>query len=661
MLLDMSGNEELEAVRAAVKVALGRRDWIEVNRLLSSVDPSSLTGPELQLLVEACQAVENDTDRYDRLVETAHTRYLEEGDIEGAAWTALCRVFSAGAAGDEAVLGGWFATAVRLIDGLPECKVQVFAAILMSFPGIEAGDYDAAVDSLAEARELARKLGNRDLELWALEREGIARAKRGEVEQGTAMLDEAMVAALSGNVLPQIVQAIFCHTITLCQEIGDYKRAAQWVDAADRMTGARGIVFSGDCRIHRAGILKLRGSLARAEAEARLGCEGYWFPNNPHGGMGWSEIGEIRLRVGDLEGAEEAFTMAHSRGYPPDPGFALLRMAQGQPALAAQEIDRALEQQVADRSARVWLLNAAVGIRLSTGDLSGAELACAELVELAGVFGADAFTAAAQCSQGAIRSAHGDHPEAAKLVRAGIAGWMGVGAPYEVALARVGLAEILNRAGEPQTARLELQSARIAFRELGAERDEHHASRLLTELEGDAPDPSAGRRVEKTFMFTDIEQSTALSAAMGDEEWDRVLRRHDRLLRDAIRDFDGHVVKHEGDGVFAVFDTPEATVESTVAIQERLAEHRENHGFAPAVRIGIHSGPATERNGDYFGMAVNTTARVMSVAKGGEIVATGALSTACGSRASEPRRVELKGVGEETTIVDIAWRTAGVA
>ena len=162
-------------------------------------------------------------------------------------------------------------------------------------------------------------------------------------------------------------------------------------------------------------------------------------------------------------------------------------------------------------------------------------------------------------------------------------------------------------------------------------------------------------------MFTDIEQSTALSAAMGDEEWDRVLRRHDRLLRDAIRDFDGHVVKHEGDGVFAVFDTPEAGVESAVAIQQRLAEHRENHGFAPAIRIGIHSGPATERNGDYFGMAVNTTARVMSVANGGEIVATDALSTACGSRASEPRRVELKGVGEETTIVDIAWRTAGVA
>ena len=239
--------------------------------------------------------------------------------------------------------------------------------------------------------------------------------------------------------------------------------------------------------------------------------------------------------------------MAHSRGYPPDPGFALLRMAQGQPALAAQEIDRALEQQVADRvggsgcSTRQSAFASALetsrvrarvrGARRAGGGLRGRRVHRGRTM----LARRDPF-----CPRRSPRSR-----EARPRRHRGVDGSR---APYEVALARVRLAEILNRAGEPHTARLELQSARIAFRELGAERDEHHASRLLAELEGDAADPSAGRRVEKTFMFTDIEQSTALSAAMGDEEWDRVLRRHDRLLRDAIRDFDGHVVKHEGDG-----------------------------------------------------------------------------------------------------------------
>lgn len=472
-----------------------------------------------------------------------------------------------------------------------------------------------------------------------------------------AMVDEAMVAALSATMAPWAMGQIFCQTLTLCQELGDIKRASQWIEASDRVTSARGIAFSGDCRIHRAGVMKQRGSLARAEAEARLGCAEYTF-ETPHNGWGWSEIGEIRLRVGDLEGAEEAFTLAHERGYPPDPGFALLRMAQGRPALAVDEIERALEQQVVDRSVRVKLLDATVHIRLTVGDIAGAQAACEELTEIVAIFGSDTFKASALCSRGTLSSAHGDFETAKTSLRAGIADWLKVGAPYEAARARVQLAEIAIRADDPHAARRELQAARSTFQELGAEHDAQHAARLLVEIDGETPDPSAGERVEKTFMFTDIEQSTALAAAMGDEQWDRILRLHDRLLRDAIRDADGRVVKHEGDGVFAVFDTPPSGVSAAVCIQERLEAHRDGQGFAPAVRIGLHSGPATERNGDYFGMAVNTAARVMSLAGGSEIVATDTLAEGSERRASASRTVELKGLSEPTNVVNIAWRTS---
>ena len=115
------------------------------------------------------------------------------------------------------------------------------------------------------------------------------------------------------------------------------------------------------------------------------------------------------------------------------------------------------------------------------------------------------------------------------------------------------------------------------------------------------------------------------------------------------------IVKHEGDGVFAAFGDPQGAIDAAVAIQERLAAHRADHGFAPAVRIGVHAGQATERNGDYFGMAVNTAARVMSLAAGGQIIASDSLIGACGPRAGELRSVELKGLTAPTTVITVAW------
>ena len=121
------------------------------------------------------------------------------------------------------------------------------------------------------------------------------------------------------------------------------------------------------------------------------------------------------------------------------------------------------------------------------------------------------------------------------------------------------------------------------------------------------------------------------------------------------------MVKHEGDGFFAVFDAPTAATRAAAAIQRSLAAHRESQGFAPQVRIGMHRGEAAERHGDYFGMAVNTTARVMTLAAGGEIVATSDLADACEDGASPPRVAELKGISTPTSVINVLWRTGATA
>jgi class 3 adenylate cyclase len=154
-------------------------------------------------------------------------------------------------------------------------------------------------------------------------------------------------------------------------------------------------------------------------------------------------------------------------------------------------------------------------------------------------------------------------------------------------------------------------------------------------------------------MFTDIESSTALTETLGDGAWDDVLRSHDRVLREVIADHGGRVVKHEGDGFFVSLDDPTRAVECALTIQRQLARHRTDHGFAPQVRIGLHAGEATERAGDYFGAAVNATARVMSLAGGGEVLATAETVGGISCSSSPPRRVQVKGFRDPLTVVTV--------
>jgi class 3 adenylate cyclase len=660
------------ALRARSNDALRRRDWPEVLRSLSAADPNELDGDDLLALYEAECAAEADRHRLQSVIELAHAAYVRDDDMEGASWTALQMIIIATVNHELDLARAWQSSLMRTMEGLADCKVHVYVSIALSLGAMYDGDYDSIIAMVREAQELARRLGERDLEIWARQREAIATVRSGDYERGLAMLDETMVGSLSIDVRPSIRGALMCHGVSLCQHVGDLPRAAKWIEAADRSFAACGFNLSGECHMHRAEVLKMRGSLARAEVEARLGCDGYPWDNH-HAGWGWVQVGEIRMRLGDLEGAEEAFVVAYSLDYLPDPGLAMLRLAQGRPKAAATEIVRALDvaspnwlakpaapadsPESPDRLRRVGLLAAAVTIFIANGDLGAAEAADAELAALVATYPSDVFQVTAACAQGELRVAQGRLAEAVGLLRGGVSTWLQVGAPYEAAHARLQLAEALAASGDTDGALMELKVAGRAFQELGAERDEQHAASRLLALGDSAPSDADSPRFDRTFMFTDIERSTALATAMGEEEWDRVLQWHDRLLAECISAHTGTVVKHEGDGVFAAFEDPDGAVAAAVQIQRRLASHRENHGFAPAVRVGLHAGNAIGRNGDFFGMAVNTAARVMGLASGGEIVASDSVAAVCGTRAVDPRSIELKGLAAPTPVVTVMWQS----
>ncbi len=168
--------------------------------------------------------------------------------------------------------------------------------------------------------------------------------------------------------------------------------------------------------------------------------------------------------------------------------------------------------------------------------------------------------------------------------------------------------------------------------------------------------PAATARVERTFMFTDIARSTVLVEALGDKAWESLIRWHDDTLRALFAEHGGEVIHHTGDGFFVAFPTQDAAIQCAIAIQRRLAEQRKTQGFAPEVRIGLHASEATRVEGDFRGKGVHEAARIAALAEGGEITASRHTVEGTGARASEPRRVELKGISEPVEIVEIDWR-----
>jgi tetratricopeptide (TPR) repeat protein len=334
------------------------------------------------------------------------------------------------------------------------------------------GQHDDARTSAQRAFDLGRQFGVPDLQALGLVFGGYVRVRQGEVAQGTAMIDEAMTWAVSGEVSPFAAQLVFCRTASSCYELGDYRRAAEWMDAIAECAVRTGIdSLPGDCETHRIALLIGRGAWSEAEAQARRASAGMEPIELAHVGHALSEIGEIRLRMGDLDGAAEVLATAAVNGAPPQPTTALLLLARGDTAAAAASISAALAEAGWNNLARARLLPAQVEIALADGDLSTARAAVAELTELALVFATPAIRAAADAARGALLFADGDATGAVECLRRSADLWREANAPYERARARALLARALSATGARSGAQGELQAARSAFESLGARLD----------------------------------------------------------------------------------------------------------------------------------------------------------------------------------------------
>jgi class 3 adenylate cyclase len=400
--------------------------------------------------------------------------------------------------------------------------------------------------------------------------------------------------------------------------------------------------------------MRLLGSWGEADAELRRATEELFEFSPAHAGEAFHELGEVRLRMGDLAGAEESFRQAQEMGADPQPGRALLLLRENKVAAAAASIRRSLEDIERKRLLRARLLPTQAEIAWRQGDASVALAAAAELAELAEDFATDAIRAGTEWAHGLAELAAGG-PGASRHFRRARQLWQTIDAPYETARASRLLAEALAAEGDVEGAAIELEAARSLFARLGAEPDTREAEERAASLVPSSGTPSVSAR--RTFVFTDITGSTALLEAIGDEAWTDLRRWHDEELRRCFGEHGGEEVDHTGDGFFVAFEDPGSAIACAREIQQRLARHRREHGFAPQVRIGVHAAAASQTGRSYTGMGVHAAARIGALAEGGEIVASATTVEPLDDvEAGERRMVPLKGITEPVEVVTVAWR-----
>jgi len=407
------------------------------------------------------------------VLERLHQLRLDSGDALGAARAAFWAAMRCFWRGEMARGSGWVARAQRLVEGEGrDCVECGYVRLPQVSRLIASGEYAAARSVAREIAELGVRYGDRDLAALGRTFEGRALIRHGRLSEGLPILDEAMVAVMSGELSPIVTGMIYCNVIAGCQHAHALDRAREWTEALSRWCEAQPqlVAFTGPCLVHRSEILLLGGAWPEAAVEAQRASSRLAGIKNQDAGNAFYQVGELHRLRGELAEAEQAYVAASERGRDPQPGLSLLRLAQGRVDLAEATSRRVLSA-TTDPLERTRYLPAHVEIMVAASDLDEARRAADELFATAVELGAELVESMAHHARGAIFLAQGDARAAIDPLRRAQEAWQRVGAPYLVARIRLSVAKAFLALGDEDGAALELEGAKKTFEKLGATPD----------------------------------------------------------------------------------------------------------------------------------------------------------------------------------------------
>ncbi|MGH2378162.1 MAG: LuxR C-terminal-related transcriptional regulator [Candidatus Limnocylindria bacterium] len=469
------GGGPLERGRASFT----RRAWADAYDALGEADRSRPLGyADLELLAVSAQLL-GKAEESDEARARAYHEGVRAGDAARAARSALWLGMGLLERGQHAPGLGWISRAAGCL-GDRECAERGYLLLPMALKSLGEADHEAAHDTFRQAREIGERFRDADLVALAGHGQGVALVRSGEVTRGMALLDEAMIAVTADELSPNVAGIVYCSVIDACRGVFDLRRAREWTAALSRWCEAQPDLasFRGQCLVRRVEIMRLRGVWPDALDEVRRARERLTRPRvHPEIGEVLYQEAELHRLRGEYVQAEDLYREASQTARPPQPGLALLRLAQANVPAAESAIRRALDE-APDATARAALLPAFVEIVVAAKDISAARGAADELSQLAARLDAPYLRAVSAHAAGTVLLAEGKAREALATLRSAWSGWRELEVPYEAARVRVLVGLACRLLGDADGAEMELDAAAVAFEQLGAVPDRARVQEL---------------------------------------------------------------------------------------------------------------------------------------------------------------------------------------
>ena len=449
----------------------GRRAWGDAYDALRNADQvTPLDVEDLDRLATAAYLNGRDLE-YQQILERLYRVHVESGDPARAASCAFWLAVTFLLQGERGRSNAWTARGQRLVENR-DCVERGYLAIAVAEQQLRDGHLDEAQATAGQAFAIGESFRDADLMAAARHTRGRALIQQDEVVAGLKCLDEMMLAVVAGELGPVMTGRMYCSVIDTCRRVYALERAREWTSAFSRVCEQQPdmAAFTGTCLVHRAEIMQLQGAWPEALEEARRACERAQRADRKPPGAGLYQQAEIHRLCGEFAKAEDAYRTASELGFEPQPGLALLRLAQGRDDAACAAIRR-LTSATSDRVRRASILPAHLEIMLACGDLEEARRARDELRELARAFDTDVLRAVVAQADGAIALADGHAHAAIDPLRCALEFWQDLDAPYEAARVRVLMGQACRALGDDEAAGLEFQGAKCVFERLGARPD----------------------------------------------------------------------------------------------------------------------------------------------------------------------------------------------